>query len=80
LHLQDHRWDWLGNPFFDAWFLAQSKDPNSFVVDLCSTNQLESHWAQWIDDTTPKPNNQPAPIATNNAMQHVKAALRHQVF
>ena len=21
-HLQDHRWDWLDNPFYDAWFSA----------------------------------------------------------
>ena len=50
------------------------------MVTLCSTKQLKSHWAQWIDDTTPQRDDQLAPIATNNAMQHVKAALRHRVF
>jgi hypothetical protein len=49
-------------------------------VNLCSTKQLESHRAQWIDDTTPQRDDQLAPIATNNAIQHVKVALRHRIF
>jgi hypothetical protein len=32
-HLQDHRWDWMDNPFFDAWFSAQSRDP-----------EINTHW------------------------------------
>ena len=43
LNLKDHRWDWIDNPFFDAWFAAQARDPNSFVVDICSTKQINTH-------------------------------------
>jgi len=79
-HLKDHCWDWMDNPFFDAWFSAQARDPNSFVVDICSTKQIDTHWRQWVDDTTPQPDNHAVHFGTNNAMQHVKAALRHRVF
>jgi hypothetical protein len=79
-HLKDHLWDWMDNPFFDAWFSAQARDPNSFVLDICSTKQIDTHWQQWVDDTTPRPDNHAVHFGTNNAMQHVKAALRHRVF
>jgi len=70
----------MDNPFFDAWFSAQARDPNSFVVDICSTKQINTHWRQWVDNTTPRPDNHSVHFGTNNAMQHVKAALRHRVF
>jgi len=70
----------MDNPFFDAWFSAQARDPNSFVVDICSTEQIDTYWQQWVDDTTPQQDNHAVHFGTNNAMQHVKAALRHRVF
>jgi hypothetical protein len=79
-HLKDHGWDWMDNPFFDAWFSAQARDPNSFVVNICSTKQIDTHWQQWVDNTTPRPDNHAVHFGTNNAMQHVKASLRHRVF
>jgi len=43
-HLKEHRWDWIDNPLFDAWFAAQARDLKSFVVDICSTKQIDTHW------------------------------------
>jgi len=48
----------MDNPFFDAWLSAQARDPNSFIVDICSTKQIDSHWRQWVDNNTPRPDNQ----------------------
>jgi hypothetical protein len=79
-HLKDHCWDWIDNPFFDAWFAARARDPNSFVVDICSTKQIDTHWRQWVDNTSPRLDNQAVHFGTNNTMQHIKAALRHRVF
>jgi len=70
----------MDNPFFDAWFSAQARDPNSFVINICSTKQIDTHWQQWVEDTNPRPDNHAVHFGTNNAMQHVKAALRHRVF
>ena len=56
------------------------RDPNSFVLDICSTKQIDTHWQQWVDNTAPRPDNHAVHFGTNNAMQHVKAALRHRVF
>ena len=78
--LKDHCWDWMDNAFFDALFAAQSRDPDSFVVDMCSTKQINTHWKQWIDNTTRQPDNQAVHFATKNTMQHIKAALRHHIF
>ena len=78
-HLKDHHWDWMDNPFFAARFSAQARDPNSFVLDICSTKQIRTHWRQWVSDTTLQPDNHAVHFGTNNAMQHIKAALRHRV-
>ena len=45
-----------------------------------TTKQINSHWRQWVDNTTLQPDNHTVHFGTNNAIQHIKAALRHRLF
>jgi len=70
--ITDACWDWVINPFYDVGFAAQLLAPESFVMDICSVQQIQPDWLRWIGDAW-------SPGAVD-PFQHVFSLLCHRVF
>jgi len=78
--ITDARWDWMINPYYDVWFAAQSLPPESFVMDICSMQQIQPDWLRWIGDAPPANQESTWSPGTVDPFQHVFSLLRHCVF
>jgi hypothetical protein len=68
------------NPYYDVWFAAQLLAPESFVMDICSVQQIQPDWLRWIGDALPANQESAWSPGTINPFQHVFSLLRHCVF
>jgi hypothetical protein len=78
--ITDARWDWMINPYYDVWFAAQSLAPESFVMDICSVQQIQPDWLRWIGDAPPANQESTWSPGTVDPFQHVFSLLCHCVF
>jgi len=73
-------WDWMINPYYDVWFAAQSLAPESFVMDLCSVQQIQPDWLRWIGNAPPANQESTWSPGTVDPFQNVFLLLCHRVF
>jgi hypothetical protein len=78
--ITDARWDWMINLYYDVWFAAQSLAPESFVMDICSVQQIQTDWLRWIGDAPPVNQESTWSPGTVDPFQHVFLLLCHCVF
>jgi hypothetical protein len=63
-----------------VWFAAQSLSPESFVMDLCSVQQIQPDWLRWIGNAPPANQESTWSPGTVDPFQHVFLLFCHRVF
>ena len=76
----DSRWDWLINPYYDAWFAAQSRAPNELVMDICSASQIQSDCSKRTGALPPSNQKDTVSFGAVDPMLHIASSLWHRVF